>query len=113
MDEDMLYLMFKQVLLGRKAERGFKAEAYESVAAAMTEESFGFDNTTKRIIASDDVWKAWLEELRQILELSGLDTQRAHEWLIIHQNMATVFLTVDDKRAWIVRQVPKIREERL
>ncbi|XXG42200.1 hypothetical protein AAC387_Pa01g2532 [Persea americana] len=87
--------MFKQVLLGRKAERGFKAEAYESVAAAMTGESngeyvpngqsisnrckhhkkkiysiatemlhasgFGFDNTTKRITASDDVWKAWLD----------------------------------------------------
>ncbi|XXG83020.1 hypothetical protein AAC387_Pa10g0880 [Persea americana] len=27
----------------------------------MTEKRFGFDNTTKCIIASDDVWKAWLE----------------------------------------------------
>ncbi|KAJ8638969.1 hypothetical protein MRB53_015663 [Persea americana] len=57
--------------------------------------------------AADAIWK----ELRQIPELSGLDMQLAHEWLIIHQNMATIFLTIDDKRAWIVRQMPKIREK--
>ena len=90
----MLDLMFEYVLQGRKADRGFKAEAYESVAVLMTEKSngeyvlngqsisnrckhhkknysiatkllnalgFGFDNTTKCIIASDDVWKARLE----------------------------------------------------
>ena len=57
--------------------------------------------------AADAIWK----ELRQIPELSGLDMQLAHEWLIIHQNMATIFLTIDDKGAWIVRQMPKIREK--
>lgn len=33
--------MYEQVILGREAERGFKAEAYENGAASMTEKSNG------------------------------------------------------------------------
>ena len=94
MDEELLDLMYEQVLLGRKADRGFKMDAYKHVAETMTEHSdeaciltsqavqnqcehlkknyaivtemlnasgFGYDNMTKRIIASNDVWTAWLQ----------------------------------------------------
>lgn len=32
-----------------------------------------------------------IRELCQILELSGLDMQLTNEWLIVYQDMATVF----------------------
>ncbi|XXG72559.1 hypothetical protein AAC387_Pa07g1627 [Persea americana] len=96
MDEELLDLMYEQVLLGRKADCGFKMHAYKHVARTMTEHSdgvyiltsqavqsrckhlkknyaivtemlnasgFGYDNTTKCIIAEDDVWTAWLQDV--------------------------------------------------
>ncbi|XXG72922.1 hypothetical protein AAC387_Pa07g1915 [Persea americana] len=273
MDKELLDLMYKQVLLGRKADRGFKMDAYKHVARTMTEHSdgvyiltsqavqnrckhlkknyaivtemlngsgFGYDNTTKRIIAEDDVWTAWLQgypkalpyksytidynklticfgknvatgqyarsattapsrqstesgaanftplqldsdvgltdqlggvriqsssieafsrrmnarkrnselmeiihriersseglttairdvadtirlpkrqhsmqilvELSGIPALSSLDVELANEWLTVHQDMATVFITADNKEEWILRQMPRIRD---
>ncbi|KAJ8630990.1 hypothetical protein MRB53_024313 [Persea americana] len=54
-----------------------------------------------------------LTELRGIHELSGLDVELAHEWLIVHADMATVFITADKKGDWIMRQMPMIRQERM
>ena len=52
-------------------------------------------------------------ELRGIPALSGLDVELAHEWLTVHANMATVFITADSKGDWIMRQMPRIRQERM
>ena len=41
MDEELPDLTYKQVLLGRKADRGFKIDAYKHVAETMTEHSDG------------------------------------------------------------------------
>ena len=54
-----------------------------------------------------------LTELRGIPALSGLDVELAHEWLTVHADLATVFITVDNKGDWIMRQMPRIRQERL
>ena len=41
MDEELLDLMYEQVLVGRKVDRGFKMDAYKHVARTMTEHSDG------------------------------------------------------------------------
>ncbi|XXG88903.1 hypothetical protein AAC387_Pa12g1040 [Persea americana] len=38
-----------------------------------------------------------LVELRGIPALSSLDVELAHEWLTVHQDMAIVFITADNK----------------
>ncbi|KAJ8621732.1 hypothetical protein MRB53_030261 [Persea americana] len=48
-------------------------------------------------------------ELREVTTLSGLDVESAHEWLTVHADMATVFITADNKGEWILRQLPRIR----
>ncbi|KAJ8649016.1 hypothetical protein MRB53_002039 [Persea americana] len=54
-----------------------------------------------------------LTEFRGILSLSGLDVELAHEWLTVHADMATVFITADNKGDWIMRQMPRIHQERM
>ena len=51
-----------------------------------------------------------LVELRGIPALSSLDVELANEWLTVHQDMATVFITADNKEEWILRQMPRIRD---
>ena len=40
-DEELLDLMYEQVLLGRKADRSFKMDAYKHVAETMNEHGDG------------------------------------------------------------------------
>ncbi|KAJ8629774.1 hypothetical protein MRB53_023097 [Persea americana] len=51
-----------------------------------------------------------LVELFGIPALSGLDVELAHEWLTVHQDMATTFITADNKEEWILRQIHMIRD---
>lgn len=51
-NEEMLNLIYDHVLLGHKVDRGFKVEAYESVAAAMIEKSNGEYIMTKQSIVN-------------------------------------------------------------
>ncbi|KAJ8627284.1 hypothetical protein MRB53_020591 [Persea americana] len=54
-----------------------------------------------------------LTELRGIPALSGLGVELAHEWLTVHADMATFFITADNKGDWIMRQMPMIHQERM
>ena len=50
MDEELLDLMYEQVLLGRKANHGFKMDAYKHVAEIMTEHSDGAYILTSQVV---------------------------------------------------------------
>lgn len=50
MDEELLDLMYEQVLLGCKADRGFKMDAYKYVTEAMTKGSNGAYIVTKQSV---------------------------------------------------------------
>ena len=77
----------------------------ERITSAITEVAESIRHPKKRV--SMDVVK----ELDQIADLSDLDVEIAHEWLTIHADMATIFLSAKDKSAWTQRRLPRIRSD--
>ncbi|KAJ8617705.1 hypothetical protein MRB53_013891 [Persea americana] len=77
----------------------------ERITSAITEVAESIRHPKKRV--SMDVVK----ELDQIADLNDLDAEIAHEWLTIHADMATIFLSAKDKSAWIQRRLPRIRSD--
>ncbi|KAJ8639372.1 hypothetical protein MRB53_016066 [Persea americana] len=75
------------------------------ITSAITEVPESIRHPKKRV--SMDVVK----ELDQIADLSDLNVEIAHEWLTIHADMATIFLSAKDKSAWIQRRLPQIRSD--
>ena len=65
------------------------------ITSAITKVAESIRHPKKQV--SDDVVK----ELDQIVYLSDLDEEIAHEWLTIHPDMATIFLCAKDKSTWI------------
>lgn len=44
-----------------------------------------------------------------IPELNPIEVELAHEWLVLHKEMSSIFLSTPNKREWILRRLPKIR----
>eukprot|EP00268_Persea_americana_P049622 TRINITY_DN53330_c0_g1_i1.p1 TRINITY_DN53330_c0_g1~~TRINITY_DN53330_c0_g1_i1.p1 ORF type:complete len:303 (-),score=40.55 TRINITY_DN53330_c0_g1_i1:181-987(-) len=76
-----------------------------SIRSALEDLAESIRNPKRRM--ADDV----VRELMQIPDLSPTDMDLTHEWLIVHWDMATVFLTTPDKQVWIQRQLHRIRED--
>ncbi|XXG49426.1 hypothetical protein AAC387_Pa02g3615 [Persea americana] len=82
-------------------------ESTEALRTALLEAMETISNPSKKI--ADEV----IKELIKIPELNPIEVELAHEWLVLHKEMSSIFLSTPNKREWILRRLPKIRVDSL